>query len=128
MPLGVSHCPGSRRKIITLRENQGAVACAFHCFRQSSDRASRIVREGRGVKVLIIEDEAKTASFLAKGFAEAGFTVDAASRSDDGLHLARTGGYDLVVLDVMLPALDGWGVIKFFREQGGQTPVSFLTA
>lgn len=80
------------------------------------------------MKLLIIEDEAKTASFLAKGLTEAGFTVDAASRGDDGLHLARTGGYDLVVLDVMLPALDGWGVIKTFREKGGQTPVLFLTA
>lgn len=80
------------------------------------------------MKVLIIEDEAKTASFLAKGLAEAGFTVDAASRGDDGLRLARIGGYDLVVLDVMLPGLDGWGVIESFREHGGQTPVLFLTA
>ena len=80
------------------------------------------------MKVLIIEDEAKTASFLVKGLTEAGFTVDAASRGDDGLHLARTGGYDLVVLDVMLPGLDGWGVIESFRERGGQTPVLFLTA
>ena len=80
------------------------------------------------MKILIIEDEFKTAAYLAKGLAEAGFIVDTASRGDDGLHLARTGGYDLVVLDVMLPALDGWGVIKYFREQGGQTPVLFLTA
>ena len=80
------------------------------------------------MKILIIEDEFKTAAYLAKGLSESGFTVDTASRGDDGLHLARTGGFDLVVLDVMLPALDGWGVIKSFREQGGQTPVLFLTA
>ena len=80
------------------------------------------------MKVLIIEDEAKTASFLVKGLTEAGFIVDDASRGDDGLHLARPGGYDLVVLDVMRPGLDGWGVIESFRERGGQTPVLFLTA
>ncbi len=80
------------------------------------------------MRILIVEDERKTAAFLAKGLEENGFVVDVAGRGDDGLHLARTVAFDLVILDVMLPRLDGWAVLEAIRREGGQTPVLFLTA
>jgi two-component system, OmpR family, copper resistance phosphate regulon response regulator CusR len=80
------------------------------------------------MKLLIVEDDRKTVTYLRKGIAEAGFTVDVAFRGDDGLHMAKTGDYDLIVLDVMLPGRDGWSVIAELRNSGRQTPVLFLTA
>ncbi|MDY3561642.1 heavy metal response regulator transcription factor [Gemmata sp. JC673] len=80
------------------------------------------------MKLLIVEDDTRTAEYLRKGLREAGFTVAIASRGDDGLHLAATGGYELVVLDVMLPGRDGWSVLTELRATGRQTPVLFLTA
>jgi len=80
------------------------------------------------MRVLIVEDERKTATYLRKGLSESGFVVDAAERGDDGLHLAMTQGYDLIILDVMLPERDGWEVLASIRRTGQQTPVLFLTA
>jgi two-component system copper resistance phosphate regulon response regulator CusR len=80
------------------------------------------------MRILIVEDEAKTAAYLQKGLTENGFVVDTVGRGDDGLHLARTQEYDLVVLDVMLPERDGWSVLTALRQAGKQTPVLFLTA
>jgi two-component system copper resistance phosphate regulon response regulator CusR len=80
------------------------------------------------MKLLLIEDDRKTVTNFRKGIVEAGFTVDVAIRGDDGLHMARTVDYDLIVLDVMLPGRDGWSVIRELRESGRQTPVLFLTA
>jgi len=80
------------------------------------------------MKLLIVEDDRKTVAYLRKGLIEAGFTVDVAFGGDDGLHAARTGDYDLLVLDVMLPGRDGWSVITELRGAGRQTPVLFLTA
>jgi two-component system copper resistance phosphate regulon response regulator CusR len=80
------------------------------------------------MRILIIEDERKTAAYLQKGLRESGFVVDIAERGDDGLHLALTQDYDLLVLDVMLPALDGWSVLKALRGAGKQCPVLCLTA
>jgi two-component system copper resistance phosphate regulon response regulator CusR len=79
------------------------------------------------MRLLVVEDEAKTREYLRKGLEESGFVVDIATNGVDGLHLALEENYDLVVLDVMLPALDGWAVIKQLREQKG-IPVLFLTA
>src|ERR1700730_8361276 len=84
-------------------------------------------RWGNGMRLLVVEDEAKTGEYLRKGLEESGFTVDIANNGVDGLHLALEENYDLVVLDVMLPALDGWSVVKRIREQKG-IPVLFLTA
>jgi len=78
--------------------------------------------------ILVIEDEKKTRDYLKKGLTENGFVVDDAQEGDSGLHLARTGDYDLIVLDVMLPGRDGWSVIAEMRKGGKQTPVLFLTA
>jgi len=80
------------------------------------------------MKLLIIEDEEKTGAYLKKGLSENGFVVDVASDGEAGLHLARTGDYELVVLDVMLPDRDGWSVLSELRRAGKQTPVLFLTA
>jgi two-component system copper resistance phosphate regulon response regulator CusR len=80
------------------------------------------------MKILLVEDEPKIAAFLRKGFAENGFVVDVASRGDDGLHLALTGAYDLVILDVLLPQMDGWSLLTALRQEGRQTPVLYLTA
>jgi len=80
------------------------------------------------MKLLIIEDETKTTTYLRKGLSENGFAVDVASSGEDGLQLARTGDYDLVVLDIMLPDRDGWSVLSELRRAGKQTPILFLTA
>ncbi len=80
------------------------------------------------MKILVIEDEEKTARFLKKGLGEAGYVVDVASEGPEGLHLAREGEFDLIVLDVMLPALDGWHVLARLREAGRKTLVLMLTA
>jgi two-component system copper resistance phosphate regulon response regulator CusR len=80
------------------------------------------------VKVLLIEDESKTAAYLRKGLTESGFSVDAAANGEDGLKLALTGAYDLVILDVMLPKRDGWSVLAALRAANVQTAVLMLTA
>ncbi|HEY7331155.1 MAG TPA: heavy metal response regulator transcription factor [Gemmataceae bacterium] len=80
------------------------------------------------MRILLVEDEAKISSFLRKGLAENGFVVDHANQGDDGLHLARTGTYDLVILDVMLPRIDGWTILTALRQESIQTPILFLTA
>lgn len=79
------------------------------------------------MKILIVEDEIKTAEYLAKGLAEHGYMVDVAHDGEEGLHRARIGAYDLLVLDLMLPKLDGWKVLEQLRRDGG-TPVLLLTA
>jgi two-component system copper resistance phosphate regulon response regulator CusR len=80
------------------------------------------------MRILIVEDERKTAAYLKKGLSESGFVVDVVEQGEDGLHLARTGDYDLIILDVMLPKQDGWSVLTEMRRSGKQTPVLFVTA
>ncbi|MDR1710047.1 MAG: heavy metal response regulator transcription factor [Candidatus Accumulibacter sp.] len=80
------------------------------------------------MKILIVEDETKTGDYLRQGLSEAGFVVDLARDGQDGLHLALTGDYDLAVLDVMLPGLDGWRVLQGIRRAGRELPVLFLSA
>jgi two-component system, OmpR family, copper resistance phosphate regulon response regulator CusR len=79
------------------------------------------------MRLLVIEDEKKAGEYLKKGLEESGFTVDIASNGVDGLHLALEEDYALVVLDVMLPGMDGWAVLKNLRVKK-DTPVLFLTA
>ena len=79
------------------------------------------------MRILIVEDEPKTAAYLSKGLTEHAYVVDVASNGIEGLHLATSGPYDLILLDVMLPGLDGWGVLDGIRRQR-QTPVLFLSA
>jgi two-component system copper resistance phosphate regulon response regulator CusR len=80
------------------------------------------------MRILIVEDESKTAAYLRKGLSEHGFVVDIAARGDDGLHLALMGHYDLIILDVMLPQRDGWSILAEMRRCRTHTPVLFLTA
>jgi len=79
------------------------------------------------MKVLIVEDEAKAGDYLRKGLTENGFVVDLVRNGVDGLHLAVTGDYAVIVLDVMLPGMDGWSVLRELRK-ARDTPVIFLTA
>ena len=92
------------------------------------DKASLSRRKQEAVRILIVEDELKTAAYLRQGLSEHGFIVDIAYQGEDGLHLARTGPYDLIVLDVMLPERDGWSLLAELRRSGTHTPVLFLTA
>jgi two-component system copper resistance phosphate regulon response regulator CusR len=80
------------------------------------------------VRILLIEDETKTATFLSKGLREAGFDVAVATDGEAGFNLARTSKFNLFIVDIMLPKKDGWTVVKELREAGVQTPVIFLTA
>jgi two-component system copper resistance phosphate regulon response regulator CusR len=79
------------------------------------------------MKILIVEDEPKTVAYLRKGLTEQGYAVDFASDGESGLHLAQTLDYDAVILDVMLPRLDGIALLERLR-QSRQTPVIMLTA
>ncbi len=80
------------------------------------------------MKILIIEDDDKTAVYVAKGLREAGYTVDLAADGKEGLYLAAGGAYDLLVVDRMLPGMDGLAVVGALRGSGVHTPVLFLTA
>jgi len=80
------------------------------------------------MRILVVEDEIKTASYLKKGLSEIGFMVDTASTGSEGISLIKNYHYDLLILDVMLPDYNGWNIIREARQQGCQTPVIFLTA
>lgn len=80
------------------------------------------------MRVLVIEDELKTAAYLRQGLSENGFTVEVCANGEDGLHQALSAENDLIVLDVMLPKQDGWSILAALRKAGRQTPVLFLTA
>lgn len=80
------------------------------------------------MKILIVEDEIKTGKYLKQGLSEAGYVVDLGLNGPDGLHLALNEAYDLIVLDVMLPGIDGWQVLQAIRGAGKDVPVLFLSA
>ena len=80
------------------------------------------------MKLLIVEDEAKMGDYLRQGLTEAGFVVDLARDGVDGLHLALTQPYDLAILDVMLPGMNGWQIMHGIRQAGKEMAVLFLTA
>jgi len=79
------------------------------------------------MRILIIEDEEKTSAYLKKGLEESGYLVDIAHDGAEGLILAQEESHDVIVLDVMLPTMDGWAVLKALRATKA-TPVLFLTA
>lgn len=79
------------------------------------------------MRILVIEDEAKQADYVRRGLTEAGYTVDVARDGIEGRYLALEGDYQLVVLDIMLPGVDGFGVLAALREKRN-TPVLMLTA
>ena len=80
------------------------------------------------MKLLVVEDENKTGDYLRQGLTEAGFVVDLAADGLDGCHQALSEDYDLIVLDIMLPGMDGWRILQTLRGRKVFTPVLFLTA
>lgn len=80
------------------------------------------------MKILIVEDDEQTASYIAKGLTEAGFNVDRAANGRDGLFHAIDGGYDCIVMDRMLPQMDGMAAVAAMRAAGVATPVLILSA
>jgi two-component system OmpR family response regulator len=88
----------------------------------------QLVKEDTLMRVLLIEDDQGISSFVVKGLREAGFAVDLASDGEDGLHLALTESYDVIIVDLMLPKIDGLTVITKLREQKPNVPVMILSA
>ena len=80
------------------------------------------------MKILVIEDDAETAAYVARGLREHGHVVDVAVTGHEGLFLATGGSHDVLVVDRMLPGLDGVGTVRALRDTGVQAPVLFLTA
>jgi two-component system, OmpR family, copper resistance phosphate regulon response regulator CusR len=80
------------------------------------------------MKILVIEDDPKTAGFLKRGFQEEGFAVDVAGDGPEGLRMIQAAPFDLLVLDLMLPGMDGLRLLTFARESGVKSPVLILTA
>ena len=80
------------------------------------------------MRILLVEDDAETAAYVRRGLAEAGHTVDHAADGQDGLFLASGGGHDVLVVDRMLPKLDGLALVRALRAAGVTAPAIFLTA
>ncbi len=80
------------------------------------------------MRILIVEDDKGVSRFIKKGLSEEGFGVDAVFDGEEGLYMASTDVYDLIILDIMLPELNGFEVLKSIRKKGVLTPVLFLTA
>ncbi|MCK9777559.1 heavy metal response regulator transcription factor [Pseudomonas syringae] len=80
------------------------------------------------MKLLVAEDEPKIGMYLQQGLVEAGFSVDRVMTGTEALHQALSETYDLLILDVMMPGVDGWEVIRGVRASGSSVPVLFLTA
>ena len=80
------------------------------------------------MRILVVEDEKKVASFIKKGLEEEHYAVDIAYDGEEGLAMARINEYDLILLDIMLPRLDGMEVLRQIRRNGSNVPILMLTA
>ena len=80
------------------------------------------------MKILYVEDDPGAREYIQKGLQENGFVADVAADGDEGFERARSGVYDLLILDVMLPGRDGYAILKELRDVGVDTPVLFLSA
>lgn len=80
------------------------------------------------MRILLVEDDKSTSRFIKKGLSEQGYSVDVVFDGEEGLYQATTGSYNLIILDVMLPEMSGFEVLKGIRKHGIVTPVIFLTA
>ena len=80
------------------------------------------------MRILIVEDEKKVAAFIKKGLEEETYAVDVAYDGEEGLHLGKEGQYDLIILDIMLPKIDGLEILSRLRDQGSDVPILLLTA
>lgn len=84
--------------------------------------------ERRPMRILLVEDDETVATFIVKGLKQAGYAVDHAREGETGLHLALTESYDMIVLDLMLPKLDGFTLLNRLRGKNGSVPVIILSA
>jgi DNA-binding response OmpR family regulator len=98
--------------------------------REGGPRAARAPPRMTGdvMRILVVEDDKKTASFIRKALRSEGFAVDACHNGDDALHLADTTPYDAMVLDIMLPGRDGLSVLRHLRDRRNAVPVLLLSA
>ena len=80
------------------------------------------------MEILIIEDDVKISGFIKKGLADAGFSVEHSATGEEGLSLAMTGNYDIAVIDITLPGIDGLSVIRELRKKNNKIPVLVLSA
>ena len=80
------------------------------------------------MRILVVEDDKKVAGFIKKGLEEESYAVDVAYDGEDGLHFGSEGQYDLIILDIMLPKIDGLEILSQLRDQGKDTPIFLLTA
>jgi heavy metal response regulator len=80
------------------------------------------------MRILVVEDDKKVAGFIKKGLEEESYDVDVAYDGEDGLHFGSEGQYDLIILDIMLPKIDGLEILSQLRDQGKDTPIFLLTA
>ena len=80
------------------------------------------------MRILVVEDEKKVAGFIKKGLEEETYAVDVAYDGEEGLHLGIEGQYDLMILDIMLPKVDGLEILSKLRTQGSDVPIILLTA
>jgi heavy metal response regulator len=80
------------------------------------------------MRILLVEDDTGASRFIRKGLHEEGYTIDVAFDGEEGLHLATTQAYDIIILDIMLPEMSGFELLKRTRKKGIMTPVIFLTA
>lgn len=97
---------------------------------QKEAASDRSIKPGGGSKVLralLIEDDKSATHFIAKGLKENGFVVDCAADGKDGLYLSAIEKYDVIIVDRMLPSLDGLSIVKMLRAMGNHTPAIFLT-
>jgi len=93
----------------------------------ASDRSTKPSGRSKVLRALLIEDDKSTMTFIVKGLKENGFVVDSAADGKDGLYLAATEKYDVIIVDRMLPNLDGLSIVKMLRAMGNHTPAIFLT-
>jgi two-component system copper resistance phosphate regulon response regulator CusR len=126
--LATSAMPVSCNRAPNIKLTNGLQICnAYHAERKLWQDAC-IHPDAPTMKILIVEDEPKTGDYLKQGLTEAGFVTDLARDGWEGLELAKAGHYDLIILDVMLPGLNGWQVLEGVRRAGIDMPVLFLTA
>jgi len=110
------------------RRLQGSPCALYKTVRHRRDAVQREARYMRGMKILVIEDDATTGTYIARGLREEGHVVDLVSDGREGLVAATGGGHDVLIVDRMLPQVDGLTLVKTLRGTGNATPVLFLTA
>src|SRR5437773_3910980 len=105
----------------------GLTSRMVSCQKTCPDQAFMVETRSVAMRILIVEDEPRLLRNLAKALREEGYAVDTADAGDDGLYKAESYNYDAIVLDIMLPRLNGWEVLERLRQQK-QVPVLMLTA